>query len=180
MRRLADREGIEYVLDGTNLDDDADHRPGKKAAEEQRVRSPLRDLGFTKADIRAASRARGLSTADKPAFACLASRFPYGIKITAEALRNVERAENGLRDLGFRTLRVRAHQDIARIELAPEDVARAAEPDLRERIVAHLRTCGFRYVTLDLQGYRQGSLNEALRNIGTTFPRDPGSAPPPG
>lgn len=170
LRNLAARESIEHVVDGMNLDDDADHRPGKRAAEEHRVESPLRDLDFTKADIRAASRARGLSTADKPAFACLASRFPYGIKITAEALNNVERAENFLRDLGFRTLRVRSHQDVARIELAPEDLARAASPDLREQIVAHLRTCGFQYVTLDLQGYRQGSLNEALRNMGTVLP----------
>jgi uncharacterized protein len=171
MRELANREGFDHVADGMNLDDEGDFRPGKKAAKEKQVVSPLRDLCFRKEDIRCASRAMGLETADKPAFACLASRFPYGMKITADALRNVERAENGLRDLGFSALRVRVHHDIARVELDPADLPRAVEPETRERITTLLKACGFRYVTLDLQGYRQGSLNEVFKRLEKIPPR---------
>lgn len=162
LRDIAEREGFAHILDGTNADDLTDYRPGRKAAAEKRVESPLAELGFTKAEIREASRLLGLPTADKPAFSCLASRFPYGEKITAEALARVERAENGLRDLGFRNLRVRVHGDVARIELDAADIARAADSPMREQIVALLRASGFRYVALDLQGYRRGSLNEVL------------------
>jgi uncharacterized protein len=166
LRGIAEQEGYAHILDGTNADDAGDFRPGRKAAIEQRVESPLHELGFSKADIRAASRALGLKTADKPAFACMASRFPYGIKITEDALRAVEQAENALRDLGFEQFRVRVHGDIARIELAPEDLPRAMEAPLREDIVARVKACGYRYITLDLQGYRTGSLNEVFKRGG--------------
>ena len=163
LRRIAAEEGFAHIVDGTNADDLKDHRPGRKAAQEKEIESPLQELGFTKEDIRAASRRLGLSTADKPAFSCLASRFPYGERITVDGLRRVERAENGLKDLGFSNLRVRAHGDTARLELDPAQLARAAADPLRMQIVALLKGCGFRYVTLDLQGYRRGSLNEAFR-----------------
>lgn len=166
LRELADREGFAHIVDGTNADDLNDYRPGRKAAQEKHVQSPLQDLGFSKADIRAASRTLNLKTADKPAFSCLASRFPYGEKITVEGLKRVERAENGLRDLGFTNLRVRAHGDTARLELDPAQLARAAADPLREQIVALVKASGFRYVTLDLQGYRRGSLNEVFKPIG--------------
>jgi len=165
MRQLADREGYAHIIDGTNLDDDGDYRPGKKAQREQRVESPFRDHGFTKDDIRKTSAALGLPTADKPAFACLASRFPYGIKITREALEQVDRAESGLRALGFGQLRVRVHDDVARVELDPDEISRALDPALRMRMVDLLHECGYRYMTLDLQGYRQGSLNEIFKRI---------------
>lgn len=163
LNRLAADETYATVVDGTNLDDLGDYRPGKKAAAEKGVVSPLVDFGFTKQDIRDASRSMGLKTADKPAFACLASRFPYGVKITSEALRRVEQAENVLRDLEFRRLRVRSHQDVARIELDPDDIARAMEPATREHIAAQLKEAGFHYVTIDLTGYRQGSLNQGIQ-----------------
>lgn len=163
LRKIADEEGLRVVLDGSNADDLGDYRPGSKAAKEKAVRSPLQECGFTKAEIREASRALGLPTADKPSFACLASRFPYGTKITAQALGAVEKAENALRDLGFAQVRVRAHGDIARIELLPQDIARAADEKTRKTIAAKLREAGFRHVTLDLQGYRTGSMNEGLK-----------------
>lgn len=165
LRGLADAEGFAHIVDGTNADDLNDYRPGRKAAMEKRVESPLQELGFSKADIREASRALNLKTADKPAFSCLASRFPYGEKITVEGLKRVEQAENGLRDLGFINLRVRAHGDTARLELDPAQLARAAADPMRETIVTLLKRCGFRYVTLDLQGYRRGSLNEVFMRI---------------
>lgn len=166
LRDIADREHYAHIVDGTNADDLKDHRPGRKAALEKRVESPLQELGFTKADIREASRAMGLATSDKPAFSCLASRFPYGIEITREALAQVERAENGLRDLGFSELRVRAHHDVARIELPAGQIASAAEPAMREKIATLIKGCGFLYVSLDLQGYRRGSLNEVFKRPG--------------
>ncbi len=165
LRAIADAEGYAHIVDGTNADDLQDFRPGRKAAQEKRVESPLQELGFSKADIREASRALGLPTADKPAFSCLASRFPYGEKITVEALARVERAENGLKDLGFVNLRVRVHGEVARLELDADQIARAAADPLREQIVALLKDCGFRYVALDLQGYRRGSLNEVFTRI---------------
>ncbi len=163
LQTIARGENLRFVLDGSNADDLGDYRPGSKAAKEQAVRSPLQECGFTKADIREASRALGLPSADKPSFACLASRFPYGTKITAQALGAVEKAENALRDLGFAQVRVRAHGDIARIELLPQDIARASAAETRETLVAKLRAAGFRHITLDLQGYRTGSMNEGLK-----------------
>lgn len=163
LRDIADAENFARIVDGTNTDDLKDHRPGRKAAFEKRVESPLQELGFTKADIREASRLMGLATSDKPAFSCLASRFPYGIEITRAALGQVERAENGLRDMGFTELRVRVHNEVARIELPADQILRAAEPAMREKIASHLKSCGFLYVSLDLQGYRRGSLNEVFK-----------------
>ena len=175
MRQVADHEGFAHIIDGTNIDDQSDYRPGKKAAMEMSVESPLVDLKFCKQDIRNASRSLGLRTADKPAFACLASRFPYGIKITTEALHRVEMAENALLSLGFSHVRVRVHHDVARIELDPDELNKAIDPDVRDAIVRVTKECGFRYVTVDLQGYRQGSLNEVLPRI-DSFPNCQSSA----
>lgn len=159
LRAIADREGISYVLDGTNIDDAADHRPGRRAAEELQVRSPLSEAGFNKQDIRDLSREMGLSTFDKPALACLSSRIPYGMAITTERLNQVGLAEESLRGLGFRTLRVRYHGSVARIELGEQEFERATS-DLREEIIILIKAAGFTYVSLDLQGYRTGAMNE--------------------
>jgi uncharacterized protein len=145
---------------GTNADDLGDFRPGIKAAAQRDVRAPLADAGLTKADVRALSAAVGLPTADKPASPCLASRFAYGVRVTEEGLRRIDRAEEELRALGFGVLRVRDHGELARIEVPVEEIERAAE--LRAEIEAALTTLGFRYVTLDLGGFRSGSLNEML------------------
>jgi len=160
LKRIAEERGLAAVLDGTNADDLHDHRPGRRAARELGVRSPLAEAGLTKHDIRELSRRAGLPTAEKPSFACLASRFPYGTLITGERLRQVDRAEQALQELGFRQVRVRAHGTIARIELEPNDILRAAE--IHERIARAVHACGFTYVALDLDGYRTGSLNEVL------------------
>lgn len=158
MRALAEQEGLPHVLDGTNLDDRGDHRPGRQAAQEIGVLSPLEQAGFTKADIRALSRHMGLPNWDKPAFACLSSRFPYGTSITSERVRQVGQAEDALRGLGFRVLRVRYHDTVARLELGEEEFALASGP-LREEVGRLVRDAGFAYVALDLQGYRTGSMN---------------------
>lgn len=157
---LAREKGYPHVLDGSNVDDESDYRPGARATRELGVRSPLKEAGLTKAEIRAASRALDLPTSDKPAYACLASRIPYGHAITSEKLMQVERAEDGLLALGFRQSRVRMHDDTARIELEPDDIQRAAEPAQRAAIADLMETCGFRYAALDLRGYRQGSMNK--------------------
>ena len=159
LRAIADREGLGYVLDGTNIDDAGDHRPGRTAAEELQVRSPLEEAGFTKQNIRDLSRELGLANWDKPAFACLSSRFPYGTAITAKRVGQVGRAEDLLRGLGFLTLRVRYHRDVARIELGEQEFQRAIGP-LRNEIVRLVKSVGFTYVALDLQGYRTGAMNE--------------------
>lgn len=156
---LAAGMGATVVL-GVNLDDLGDHRPGQRAAAERGARFPLVDSGFTKADVREASRRLGLSTWDKPAGACLASRLPYGTAVTVGRLQSVADAEAGLRRLGFRQLRVRHYGDLARIELPPGELAAAV--DRRDDIVAAVRGAGYRYVTLDLEGFRSGNLNEAL------------------
>jgi len=157
---LAADHGFSCVIDGSNADDSHDWRPGERAAHELGVVSPLRELGIPKAEVRALSCAMDPSTAEKPAAACLVSRLPYGVPITAEALAQIEAAEQALRDLGFSQLRVRHHGDVARLELLPADLPRAL--DLRETIVATLRAAGYAYVALDLQGYRMGSMNEGL------------------
>ncbi len=162
LRDLAVARGLAHVLDGANVDDAADFRPGRQAARENNVVSPLAEAGFTKADIRLVSGILGLPTAAKPAAACLASRIPYGTPITAMELRRIDAAEDGLRGLGFGQVRVRSHGDLARIELAGPDIPRAARDDMRVRIVQVLQSAGYRYVTLDLRGYRTGSLNEML------------------
>ena len=157
--------GIAYVLDGFNLDDRGDHRPGRKAARERGVRSPLDELGFTKADIREAARQIGLRVWDKPALACLSSRFPYGTAITPEKLARVNRCERVLRELGFRIYRVRYHDELARIEVAPDEIEKLFRPDVREEILRRFKDAGFTYVSIDLQGYRTGSLNETAKNL---------------
>lgn len=161
LSEIAQEEGLGGVIDGTNADDRGDHRPGRRAAREIGVQSPLDDCGFTKEDIRAASRAMELPTWDKPAMACLASRFPYGTRITAERLDQVGRAEAQLRDLGLRVLRLRYHGEVARLEVGEEDFAQVAGP-LRARVTGIVKGCGFAYVSLDLQGYRTGAMNETL------------------
>ncbi len=162
---LASLEGGSQVVYGAVMDDLGDHRPGMQAARERGVRAPLIDAELWKQEIRALSRDLGLPTWDKPSFACLSSRFQYGDAITAEKLRQVDRAEADLRELGFRQFRVRHHDRLARIELGADDLARLLEPGLREQVVERLRQAGYLYVTLDLQGFRSGSANEALRWI---------------
>ncbi len=159
---LARERGLKHVVDGANADDTHDFRPGARAASELGVRSPLKEAGLAKDDIRRYSREMGLSTWDKPSFACLASRFPYGTTITADSLDMVAQAEQALRKLGFRQIRVRHHGTVARIELPPEDIARALDLKTRQTILEKVRAAGYRYVTLDLQGYRTGSMNEVL------------------
>jgi uncharacterized protein len=158
----ARRLGLAFVADAGNADDLDDYRPGREAAAELGVRSPLVEAGFTKQDIREASRRLGLGTWDRPAFACLASRFPYGTAITPERLEAVGACEDFLRGLGFRVLRVRYHGEVARIELGPEEMARCLDEKLRSQILARFRKSGFAYAALDLQGYRTGSMNETL------------------
>jgi len=162
----ARERGLQWVCDGSNHDDLGDWRPGMKAARELGIRSPLQEAGFTKTEIRALSRELGLETWDKPSYACLASRFPYGERITPQALSRVEAAESFLRDLGFRQIRVRHHGEMARIEVEPREIARLADPALRERIEARLRELGYTYVAADLRGYRSGSMNETLPGAG--------------
>jgi uncharacterized protein len=156
----AKQEGFAVVVDGTNHDDTGDHRPGRTAAKEQGVRSPLEELGFTKQDIRSLSRALGLSTWDKPAAPCLSSRIPYGTRVTPEVLGMVERSEAVIRRLGIREFRVRHHEKIARVEVGPGDIETILAH--RDRIVRELREIGYLYVTLDLEGFRSGRLNEEI------------------
>ena len=161
--RLADvarERQLAWVLDGANTDDLGDYRPGRRAARDWNVRSPLIEAGFTKREIREVSNDLGLRTWDKPAFACLSSRFAYGDPITVEKLRKVAQAERGLRELGFRGFRVRHHDTVARVELAPDDFPRAIEQ--REHITAAMQAAGYTYAALDLGGYRAGSANELL------------------
>jgi uncharacterized protein len=159
----ARQEGFAYVVDGANVDDTGDYRPGRQGAAEKGVRSPLLEAGLTKAEIRAVSRDRGLPTWDKPSSPCLSSRFAYGIPISFEVLERLARAEGYLRTLGLRQLRVRHHDQIARIEVPPDDIPRLVDPGVREGIVARLKELGWSYVTLDLAGYRTGSMNEVLK-----------------
>lgn len=162
MKEEARIRGFDVVAEGSNLDDDGDYRPGFRAIQELWIVSPLRDAGFTKQDIRDMSKHLGLPTWDRVSMACLASRFVYGEMITDEKLRMVEEAEQLLLDMGFRQERVRLHGDMARIEVAPSDIPKLAETESRERIIKNLKTLGFTYVTLDLAGYRVGSMNEGL------------------
>ncbi|BDE05476.1 adenine nucleotide alpha hydrolase [Vulcanimicrobium alpinum] len=156
---IARERGIPHIVDGYNRDDEGDWRPGRKAAREHDVRSPLYDAGLRKADVRALAQRLGLAVWDKPALACLSSRFPYGTPITLELLRQVDRAEQTIHDAGFRACRVRHHGEIARIEVPPADVAALADPAIRDGIVAGVRAAGYRYVTLDLGGYVSGGYN---------------------
>lgn len=162
IRKAASEYGITCVAEGSNVDDLNDYRPGMKAAEELGVKSPLREAGLTKAQIRELSRELGLPTADKPSFACLASRIPYGERITSEKLSMADQGEQLLLDHGFRQFRVRVHGTLARIELLPEEMGRMMAEPLRSRIHDEMKRIGFTYVALDLKGYRTGSLNETL------------------
>ncbi len=159
---IAEREGCRYVVYGEIADDRSDHRPGARAAKSHNVRAPLADAGLTKLEIRRFSRELGLATWDKPSMACLSSRIPYGSEVTPEKLRQIEQAEEVLRGLGLRQYRVRHHDTVARIEVDPRDFEELVRSPLREVVIERVKAAGFRYVTLDLQGYRTGSLNEGL------------------
>ena len=173
---MAKKQGVRYVAEGSNLDDEKDYRPGHRAIRELGIHSPLRKAGLTKAEIRELSRELKLPSADKPSFACLASRFAYGEGLSEEKLRRVDRAEQLLFDLGFSQFRVRVHQnpggeqiadstknqDMARIEVLPADFERLIRPEFRTKIAAELTADGFAYVSMDLRGYRTGSMNETI------------------
>jgi uncharacterized protein len=159
---LAREEGLAWIADGSNRDDLGDHRPGMQAGHERGVRSPLQEAGLTKAEIRYFARERGLPIWDKPAAPCLSSRIPYGQRVTAAKLRQIGEAELYLRNLGLRDVRVRHHDAIARIEVSRADMPRLIADGIADGIVARLKELGFKHVTLDLQGFRSGSLNEAL------------------
>jgi uncharacterized protein len=162
LKPLAQQLGVEHIVYGAIADDLSDFRPGLQAAREHGALAPLAELGWTKAEIRTVSRWLGLPTWDKPSFACLSSRFPYGTTITPEKLRQVEEAEEFLRRHGFRAFRVRHHETIARIEVPPEDFPRFLDAEFRSELIRHFRRLGFLFVTLDLMGLRSGSLNELL------------------
>jgi uncharacterized protein len=159
---ISRERGMSVIVDGSNADDRGDYRPGRKAAREFGVRSPLDEVGLTKDEIRELSHRAGLPTWDEPASACLSSRIPYHSEVTGDKLRTIERAENALRGMGFRVFRVRHHGELARLEIGRDELSRALEPEIRERLVAELRALGYRHVTVDPQGYRKGSLNEGV------------------
>ena len=159
---MAAAEGYEQMLDGSNINDISDYRPGVRALRELGVISPLQEVGLTKEEIRILSRAHGLNTWQKPSFACLASRFVYGEEITREKLDMVDQAEQKLMDLGFHQFRVRIHGKLARIEVLKEEMGRLLEPDILQEVTEYLKKLGFSYVTMDLMGYRRGSMNDGL------------------
>jgi len=159
LKRLAEEEGFRWVVEGSNLDDLKDYRPGLRARDLHGVRSPLIEAGIAKKDVRDISRALGLRTWNRPASPCLSSRFPYGLAITEEQLRMVEEAESFLRSLGFREFRVRHHGDLARIEAGREDMERLFAPSVRDDVVSFLRGIGYKYISLDLEGFESGRLN---------------------
>lgn len=165
--KTARENGIENVADGSNMDDMSDYRPGHKAIAELGVKSPLREAGLCKDDIRKLSRAMGLKTWDKPSYACLASRFVYGDEITVEKLKKLEAAEGFLIDMGFAWERVRLHGDVARIEVPPADIPRIVSDETRKAICDRFREIGFMYVALDLNGYRTGSMNAMIGELAT-------------
>lgn len=166
LKPIAAAEGLDWIADGTNADDTGDYRPGRKASSEAGVRSPLLEVGLTKAEIRQLSRETGLPTWDRPASPCLASRIPYGIPVTKEVLNRIAKGETYLHNLGLRQLRLRHHDDIARIELEPHDMHLILKEDVRKGIVDYLKELGYKYVVIDLTGYRTGSLNEVLNLAG--------------
>lgn len=163
LKDVAKERGLNFVVDGTNYDDISDHRPGMKALGELGIRSPLKEAMMTKEDIRSFSRKMGLKTWNKPSFACLASRFPYGKEITREKLSIVDKAERFLRGLNFKQVRVRHHGEIARIELERKDIGNFISKGLLDKVIKKFKELGFLYVTLDLEGYRTGSMNEPLK-----------------
>ncbi|HTW65305.1 MAG TPA: ATP-dependent sacrificial sulfur transferase LarE [Bryobacteraceae bacterium] len=161
---VARARGIEHIAYGVNVDDLADYRPGQQAARLHQAKAPLVDAGLTKAEIRELSRLTGLSTWDRPASACLSSRIPYGTPVTIENVKTVERGEEAVRQLGFRQFRVRFHGKLVRIEIAKDELAAALTPEMAQRFVQIFKPLGFHYVTIDLEGYRQGSLNAVLND----------------
>ncbi len=160
---VAREKGIKHILDGTNADDVGDYRPGRQAAEEKAVRSPLVEVGLTKNEIRELSKKHALPSWDKPASPCLSSRIAYGVPVTIERLSKVERGEAVLRKLGFREFRVRLHEDLVRLEIAPNELEKALNIETAEHLANEFKALGFRYVTLDLEGFRSGAMNEVLR-----------------
>jgi uncharacterized protein len=164
MELLARERRFAAIAYGINADDTRDFRPGHRAAHEHRILAPLLDAGLSKPEIRMLSRRVGLPTWDRPASACLSSRIPYGVAVTPELLAKVERAEAALRELGFRQFRARAHGELARIELAPDELSRGLEPEMAQKITRGVKGAGFAFVTIDLEGYRQGSLNSLLKS----------------
>ncbi len=158
---IAEENNIKYVVEGSNADDIQDYRPGMRAVKELGIKSPLLEAGLTKAEIRILSKQLGLSTWEKPSFACLASRFVYGEEISEEKLKMVENAEEFLRNAGFKQVRVRIHNNLARIEVMPEEFEKLLQ--IREKIISEFKTYGFNYITMDLTGYRTGSMNEPLK-----------------
>ncbi len=162
-REKAGTLGLKQVVDGSNADDCGDYRPGMEAGREIGIRSPLMEAGLTKVEVRELSRGMGLPTWDKPSMACLSSRFPYGTEITEQRLEQIRRGEERLRELGFRQLRLRYHGDLARVEVEGNEIDRLLNEDLRSEVVRFLKEVGFTYVTLDLQGYRTGAMNESLK-----------------
>ena len=162
VRNAAAAHGLQTIADGTTVDDLCDHRPGRRAAREGGMWSPLLEAELTKDDVRVLSRRMGLPTADKPSLACLASRIPYGTRITPERLRMVDQVETVLRELGFKQLRVRHHGEVARIEVEADSLARLCKPEIRSQVVVAAKAAGFTYVTVDLEGYRTGSMNAVL------------------
>jgi len=163
MTAIAKEYGLNYILDGSNYDDTKDFRPGMRAANELGVRSPLKEVGLTKDDIRSLSKSLGLPTWDKPSFACFSSRFPYGMKITEENLAKVESAEKFLRKFGISQIRVRHYNETARIEVMKDDMPRLLDEGIRREVLSYFKKLGYSYVTLDLEGYRTGSMNEVLK-----------------
>lgn len=160
----AQEQGYKFVVDGSTLDDLGDFRPGRTAANEHAVRSPLIEAGMTKSDVRILSRRAGLPTWDKPASPCLSSRIAYGLPVTIERLSTVDRGEEIMRELGFREFRVRHHDDLVRLEIAPVEMTKALDPAMAQQFARRFRELGFKYVTLDLHGYRTGAMNEVLSN----------------
>jgi uncharacterized protein len=167
LKSIARKGGYRFTVEGSNRDDEKDFRPGLKALKELGIRSPLREAGLKKEEIRQLSKKLGLPTFDKPSFACLASRFPYGQSIDLKKLRMVDRAEAYLHTLHFKQARVRHHGSIARIEVAPDDIDKFQDPKVRQTVIKRLKKLGFTYITLDLQGYRSGSMNEQLPSTHT-------------
>jgi uncharacterized protein len=165
LEEFGQERAIGHIVYGVNLDDLGDYRPGQNAAKKHRVASPLADAQLTKAEIRELSRAAGLPTWDRPASACLSSRIPYGTPVTIQNVKTVETGEEEIKALGFRQFRVRFHGEMVRIEIAPEELARALTIEMAQRFTGIFKPLGFKYVTLDLEGYRQGSLNEVLRLV---------------
>lgn len=163
LSQLASARGFDVIVDGSNADDRGDYRPGRDAARQFGVRSPLDEANLTKADIRALARDAGLPIWDQPASACLSSRIPYQSEVTETKLATIEAAEEVVRSFGFRVFRVRHHDTLARLEIGREEMARALEPEINQALVSRLKAIGYKYVSLDLQGYRTGSLNEVLR-----------------